>query len=1042
MVRLQAFPKVLTLVLGLAVLAIGAGCNGDDDGGGEGEGENEGCAADTDCPQAYYCYKLDPTAPLGVCAQGCRTAPDNCGDARQCDPDARLCRDVEQPCTADTECEDPATYCDLESGDCLAGCRGDGDCEELEFCQLDDHTCQPRPMVCGPGVDDPKCKPGCEDYTDCPADRQYCIDHQCRVCEECPDPCNDGSANPEERCPDEYFCDDVTHECRPICDSDAACAEANPGEVCCTEDLCNQQRCVPRCENEGPFACPPGWYCDGSGHCYEGCPNDEECGRESLICVDNECVDGCRSDAVCRQGTYCDLELLSCVAGCRQETEDIDCEAWEICNEEHRCQTRPCQGDADCFEGYYCDIATNLCQMGCRGDGDCPGEAEICNEAHECAQGCVDDAPCEAGTVCNGDTHRCVPGCRDDGLEPNDDAESHSPLEIGPDGSLAADDVLLCGRNPDWFGFDLGERDALTLTINYDAGGGTLGLEALDTDGGVLARSVQAGQQRQTIQFGPVPAAVSVRVRVWAVDLPANRPVDYTIEGSVEHVEACVHDGFEPNGSRREATPLEDGVLEGLSLCDEDEDWFSFPLGLGDSLRASVIFDPSGPPLRAELWTMGQFELELLMSGVAPDGEPGVRRIMLPEVFEPDVYYLKVYPVAPTMAGILYTVDLEPTRAIPPCEDDDFEDNDVRIDATELGGPFVDQRWTERMLCADDDDWYRLDARRGETLRVNLEHLLVDGDLNVELYRRGAMLQRANFERDVELLLYEIPEDDEYYLRVYGETAMVQNSYDLRVRLQLEDCLADRREPNDDSDTATALGCREHIDDLVACFEDDDWFEVRTFQFGAVRALLDFDPAFGDLDLEIVDRLGNTLALEGEWAEGRKVAEAHLLDPDTYYVHVFTLLGRPNRYSISLECEQEDPPCLPDMFEPNNDSGAAAPLRLPTGVPGPVVINDLDVCSLDDEDWFQFRVSAGSWVHITAQFFHFTGDLDAELFCGGDFETPAAASDSTNDDETIAHLADEDGVCFLRLYGSPQRAEGTDYSLFLHPTDVEPPEDD
>lgn len=1052
MAKLEAFPRVLTLVLSLALMGPGVGCGDDDTAGeGEGEGEGEGCATDAECPDSSYCYKLDVALPRGVCAQGCRTEPNNCDGGRICDPVSRLCQEVEQPCTQDTDCEDAATYCDVASGDCVAGCRGDGDCEELEFCELADHSCQPRPMICGAGIDDPKCpdgswcdtssplgecKPGCEDYTDCPGSRPFCIEHRCMVCEDCPDPCNDASAVPSERCPGGFFCDDVTHVCNPTCNSDAECGD---GDVCCTEDLCDQQRCVQRCEEEGPFACPPGWFCEPGGHCSPGCLNDEACGRASLICEANECRDGCRSDEICRAGTYCDLEQLICVAGeCRQETEAEDCEAWEICNEQHQCQDRPCQADGDCFEGYYCNQAANLCALGCRADADCPGDVAICSDAHQCVDGCVDDGSCDPGTICSPDTHRCAAGCRDDELEPNDEPETFTALEIEDDGSLAAGEVLLCGRNPDWFGFDLAARDMVNLTIEYDAGGGTLGLEAVDSDGGLLARSIQAGQQRQSIQIGPVAAAVSVRVRVWAVDLPANRAVSYTLTGTRRHVEACVADAFEPNGERRTATALQDGLLEGLTLCDADEDWLSFPLGLGDSVQVSVLFDPSGPPLRAELWVMGRFELELLQTGVAPDGEPGVRRVAIPEVFEPDVYYLKVYPVAPTMEGIAYSVDLAPVRAIPPCDDDASEDNDERIDATVLGGPFVDEVFTDLMLCSDDDDWYRVDGRRGETLRVNLQHTWEQGDLNVELYRRGAMLQRANFERDVELLLYEIPEDDQYYLRVYGETAMDQNSYELRIRLQLEDCLQDRREPNDDADMATSLGCRERLNDLVACFEDDDWFELRTFQFGAIRAALDFDPAFGDLDLELVDRLGNTLTLQGEWVNGRKVAEAHLLEPDTYFAHVYALRGRPNRYAINLECEQEDPPCLPDLFEPNNSSEAAAPLRLPSGGPAGVIVNDLGVCSLDDEDWFQFRVSAGGWVNLTAQFFHFTGDLDLELFCYGDFEAPVAVGDTTNDDERIVYLAEHDGICYLRIFGQPQQVDGTDYDLILEPTDVEP----
>ena len=53
----------------------------------------------------------------------------------------------------------------------------------------------------------------------------------------------------------------------------------------------------------------------------------------------------------------------------------------------------------------------------------------------------------------------------------------------------------------------------------------------------------------------------------------------------------CSEDlGYEPNEQCGQATALEEGAYPGLSLCPDDEDWFSVFLPAGSTLQASILF--------------------------------------------------------------------------------------------------------------------------------------------------------------------------------------------------------------------------------------------------------------------------------------------------------------------------------------------------------------------------------------------------------------------------------------------------------------------
>ncbi len=184
--------------------------------------------------------------PLSVCGLDCvntEADPRYCGDCdtacttgQRCD--AGSCIDPGDCRTNDTGCSG-FSYCDEATGECLAGCAIDEQCDgEHELCDRDLHEC-----VCETGFED------------------------------CPSGCVDTDIDPN-------FCGS--------CD-----------RICPTGNVCELGACVDRgdCRTNG-VGCSGFTYCDAtSGQCLRGCASAEQCTGQ------NETCDTATHECVCSEGT-------------------------------------------------------------------------------------------------------------------------------------------------------------------------------------------------------------------------------------------------------------------------------------------------------------------------------------------------------------------------------------------------------------------------------------------------------------------------------------------------------------------------------------------------------------------------------------------------------------------------------------------------------------------------------------------------------------------------------------------------------------------
>lgn len=185
-------------------------------------------------------------------------------------------------------------------------------------------------------------------------------------------------------------CDTADLQVVVTCPSCGACEPTIvPITICTTEGDCNDCQdcedsvCVDKCPN----------FCDEFGVCVD-------CLEDSACVGDKKCIQG---------GCQCPPGTTDIGGGiCRECISDGDCDACEICDNDH-CVPKQCYGKP-CIEGNCVD---------CVNSGHC-GPNEVCNENNECdcAQGferdfssqqCVPKPDCEDPSECP-DCYNCVFG--------------------------------------------------------------------------------------------------------------------------------------------------------------------------------------------------------------------------------------------------------------------------------------------------------------------------------------------------------------------------------------------------------------------------------------------------------------------------------------------------------------------------------------------------------------------------------------------------------------------------------------------------------
>lgn len=849
------------------------------------------------------------------------------------------------------------------------GCLADDDCTEGEYCRFAD------------GAFEGECVPGCrldpddcEDGFRCDPDRRECVREV--ECEE-NDDCDDGAECVEGRCAPPEGCTVEPDSCPEgqVCDPDTReCVEPTP-VVCCLPDA--------MCEQTTDVAC-------------------EAAGGEARVgvagCSPNPCIDGCRRDADCGDGEYCDTDTGACEAGCRQKPDD--CGNARYCDPSHTCVEARCVADDDC-DGlggeFYCQTEVSACRRACEADDECP-------EGFECA-----------------DDGRCVRiGCADDEAEDDDGADQARAVAFDEAGAAPPQAGRLCPLDDDWYAVELpeaGDRVRAELSCGGDAEAPDLALELVDADGRRVAGANEPGCGETLVWpgGGDPGAAGTFYVRVFGPAPMAG--VDYDLRiARLPPADACDPDDAEEDDTPDAATELlieaDEETVEGRTACHGDDDWFRFVLGAGDGVvidltslgnatggNEDLTFDlvgPGAPALPLDPEDAAVFGPAESLPG--PDGEEVLRLTFEPnnDVIAEGVWYLRVRGADPSQSGG-YTLRVAAARAGTPCRPDAEEPNDAPGQATDLMAregfaegdalrPEVALTLVELSRCTGDADWFRFRAADGDrlTVRATLRGedgspvMALGGAVHLAVVDRGGVVVGVEA-RDVGPELNTVTPAlaaGEYFVRVAGARAARALRYDLTlVRTPSGGaCVDDAYDAiarNDERGAATPLDVGPDGPALVAgaslcrtaAGDDVDWYTFELEQAGRLTVELTFVHADGDLDLYLW-RAGEDAPLAvGDSIDDDESLIVEGAPPGHYYLEVSSLAGDENDYDLTVTFDAAAA-CEADAGEPDDgpdDAVDAAP---------PFAAGERWICEQPaDEDWYRVDVGADGPVTFHVDFF-------------------------------------------------------------------------
>lgn len=358
--------------------------------------------------------------------------------------------------------------------------------------------------------------------------------------------------------------------------------------------------------------------------------------------------------------------------------------------------------------------------------------------------------------------------------------------------------------------------------------------------------------------------------------------------------------------------------------------------------------------------------------------------------------------------------------AVGECSGDAFEPNDTAALATDVepglyeGLSVCDEAVVEG---GPDQDWFRVAARGGETVVLELRFEHAAGDLDAQLFVGDATTAAvvADSSSDGERLVYTASEDVALRLVVYGYASLAGEgttavAYSLSVtRSGAPACTDDDLEDNDEAGQAAWLSqgaLAESREGLRICPGDPDWFALELAQGQVLELLVVFTHADGDLDAYLFAPSGAQVLVEAySVSDDELIVFDPVPAPGAYRLLVEGYPADSVANDYALLAEVRGPVgCAPDAFEPNDEPGEAHPIE------GDVELRDMTLCA--SADWFAVSLTTGDTLLAEAR--PGPGSLDLRLF-GADGTTELVRTGAGEDARMLEHVAASTGTYFLEV---------------------------
>lgn len=406
--------------------------------------------------------------------------------------------------------------------------------------------------------------------------------------------------------------------------------------------------------------------------------------------------------------------------------------------------------------------------------------------------------------------------------------------------------------------------------------------------------------------------------------------------------DTCREDEAEPNNVAAQATALDEGRRQGLTLCPEDVDLYRVPLGIGQSLTVLVSYTASNGALLARaLGPEGQ--------EIARDDTPQDDAILTVAASDrPTEVYLEITGEPNTYDLIL---DLDFDSGEDGCQDI-FEPNNTLEEATRVEDLPLEA--SNLRVCQGEADIYALELSEGDKLTAWARFVHSAGDIDISLRdAEGATVARSDSLTDDESLSeVQIRADGTYYLYVTLYQGQSQ-SYDLELSVEGSQpmvCQDDSFEPNNSIEEASPFSVGRYPG-LQLCAGQEDYYAVFVERGVQITSEIRFThSASADLDLELLGPMeGEVLATSNSTSDNERV-QATAQQSGVHVLRVQGYQGSQAPYSMVLSV------CQNDAQDPNDSPEDATPLISGT-------LTDLVICP-QEEDWFRVSLRSGELLGI------------------------------------------------------------------------------